>query len=63
MKELHEIIQSKFGISDKVLEYCIQKESELTQQFQAIETKVPSNVTDGSRQETTISHRRTCQKR
>ncbi len=37
MKELHEIIQSKFGISDKVLEYCIQKESELTQQFQAID--------------------------
>lgn len=37
MKELYDIMQSKFGIHDKVLEYCIQKESELKEQFQAID--------------------------
>lgn len=37
MQELYDMIQSKFGISEKVLQYCIQKECELKQQFQSVD--------------------------
>ena len=37
MQELYDIMQSKFGISEKVLQYCIQKESEIKSQFQKID--------------------------
>ncbi len=37
MQELYDIMQSKFGISEKVLQYCIQKENEIKSQFQKID--------------------------
>ena len=37
MQELYDMMQSKFGISEKVLQYCIQKECELKKQFQSVD--------------------------
>lgn len=37
MQELYDMIQSKFGISEKVLQYCMQRECELKQQFQSVD--------------------------
>lgn len=37
MQELYDMMRSKFGISEKVLQYCIQKECELKKQFQSVD--------------------------
>lgn len=37
MQEIYDIMQSKFGIDEKVIQYCAQKESELKEQFQKVD--------------------------
>ena len=37
MQELYDMMRSKFVISEKVLQYCIQKECELKKQFQSVD--------------------------
>ena len=37
MQELYDMMQTKFGISQKVLTYCLQKEEQIKEQFQKVD--------------------------